>query len=533
MACAGLGFWACDFNGPWSFYPEEREVYTGIYTYGYVVENETPYVCFSKTYQLSETSAENFAFYDSASVSVSGAFGIDGVVSSEKTVKMEPEEGRPKCFVFPESAGRNYGVAGEIYKLKATFVWDSAGTKVKSKFEADAKIPENFGVKGVNVPQKDGSYKWYDLKDSADFKFDFLEFPMDMSTYSIPLDYNETVGGVVLTMQYDVHEGGESMNTTINSMLSGMVEKDSMGYTGVSMNDPLESMKYGGFEENRSVAGINMLDTLFVPSMNMPIGKNVINIYATDDAYFKYHEYVLGSMDDPRVIPQSNIKNGMGVFSGMSRVSFSMDIVGDQVDFKYIAVANCSKGSGFGTEAWSSKGCRLYQDVYCAGLGEVYSGEKGELYKLNETAAEYYRTEDYKNYNTHDFCYAPAVKAAMMLDTNSWAAFLPDSIDKGKKDNAYADGLKRYCVANDFKTTKIADCKEMNEQCNESLDANSCKEYLWQWCDDRGWDLEKYHQCGSGLVSRYYLKGQKSKTLKKVVDSWCKENKNDPQCKRK
>ena len=33
----GLLLAACDFHGPWEYYPEDREVYTGIYTYGYIL----------------------------------------------------------------------------------------------------------------------------------------------------------------------------------------------------------------------------------------------------------------------------------------------------------------------------------------------------------------------------------------------------------------------------------------------------------------------------------------------------------------
>ena len=50
---------ACDFHGPWEYYPEDREVYTGIYTYGYVMARENPYVCFSKVYQLDELLYDN------------------------------------------------------------------------------------------------------------------------------------------------------------------------------------------------------------------------------------------------------------------------------------------------------------------------------------------------------------------------------------------------------------------------------------------------------------------------------------------
>ena len=65
---------ACDFHGPWEYYPEEREVYTGIYTYGYVLAGGETNVCFSKVYELDEASSQDFAFYDSAYVTVSGLF---------------------------------------------------------------------------------------------------------------------------------------------------------------------------------------------------------------------------------------------------------------------------------------------------------------------------------------------------------------------------------------------------------------------------------------------------------------------------
>ena len=66
---------ACsDFHGPWDYYPEKRDVYTGIFTYGTIVAGENPEICFSKIYELDEASAQNFAFYDSAYVTVKGYF---------------------------------------------------------------------------------------------------------------------------------------------------------------------------------------------------------------------------------------------------------------------------------------------------------------------------------------------------------------------------------------------------------------------------------------------------------------------------
>ena len=44
----GLLLAACgDFHGPWEYYPNEREIYTGIYTYGYVQAKGSTNICFS------------------------------------------------------------------------------------------------------------------------------------------------------------------------------------------------------------------------------------------------------------------------------------------------------------------------------------------------------------------------------------------------------------------------------------------------------------------------------------------------------
>ncbi|MBR1745445.1 MAG: hypothetical protein IJ734_05640, partial [Fibrobacter sp.] len=87
---------ACDFHGPWEYYPDEREVYTGIYTYGHISDFTNPEICFSKVYELDEASAENFAFYDSAYVTLQGKFKI-GENGYDTTIVMRTI-GNPNCF---------------------------------------------------------------------------------------------------------------------------------------------------------------------------------------------------------------------------------------------------------------------------------------------------------------------------------------------------------------------------------------------------------------------------------------------------
>jgi hypothetical protein len=113
----------------------------------------------------------------------------------------------------------------------------------------------------------------------------------------------------------------------------------------------------------------------------------------------------------------------------------------------------------------------------------------------------------------------------MMLDTTSWSVFLPDTLNSEDKSEAYGDGLKRYCVANNFKSNKIADCSALQKECMESADKNDCKEYLWLWCADRNWQLDTYEQCRSALVSRYYIEEQKSPVLAREVEVICKQDK--------
>lgn len=547
----------CDFNGPWSYYPETREIYQGVYTYAYIVEGENPVACFSKMYDLEEASAENFAFYDSAYVIVED-------LTNNDYATLRPSENDPNCFevegplkisiasptvvykksesekdettdnadstklVKPNRYANLLGVAGHEYKLNAFFKWDSSGNVVESNYSGVTRIPEKFGVKGFMVPLQDGGTRWVDYKgENERIEADFLTYPRDMDVYKISLEYESQMGGVVLTMSYDMNDNSESMETTINMMLDDFTNTDSLGYTGVAMHDPLERITNLGFESNVSLAGMNNLDTILVSNMTFPLGDFTLHFYATDKAYETYLNYVLAAIGDPRVIPESNIENGMGVFSGMTRVDVHMHLNGEGVPMGHIAFVECNQEREGYPDGWSSKSCRLYQDFYCAGLTNL--DEDDDLYNLDDKIWSAY------NYGYRDSktCYPSNVKAAMMREERSWAVLLPDSISKEDKSEAYADGLKRYCVASNFESNSIADCSSMKELCLESLEKNSCNDYFWQWCSDRNWNVERYPQCSTALVSRYVIEEQQSPILEKFVDKWCKENKKSPLCKRK
>ena len=420
--------------------------------------------------------------------------------------------GKPNCFKANER-----GILGETYTLDAYFVWDSAGSTVKSRYTAVASIPKPVKVTGLNVPKQDGSYEFMEYTEGSTVSVDFLEFPMDMEFVKCALDFDKSIGGVLSVLNYDM-ETEESVNTTINQMLEGLTEADdSTGYRGIAMHDPFERRQNLGYSENRWIGGFNNLDTLYLMNMMLPIGRISVDMYTTDRAYVDYERKVKESVSDSRVVPESNIENGMGVFFGMSRTSLELNVRGEGVTMEYIGFHDCDYIGNGDEESWETRACRLYQDIACSGMPT--DDFQYDLVRGNAHAYEYYREGTITGWPKT--CYPSNVKAAMMLDTTRWSIFLPATISAEDKSEAYADGLKRYCVASNFKSNHIADCSELEELCLQNTEKNYCKEYLWEWCADRNWDMLEYEQCRSAFVSRYYLEEQKSSILKREVEEIC------------
>ena len=98
------------------------------------------------------------------------------------------------------------------------------------------------------------------------------------------------------------------------------------------MHDPLEKQQSFGYTENRKIVRLNDLDTLYLMNMMLPIGEVYVDLYATDRAYVDYVRKVKASVSDSRVIPESNIENGMGVFSGMAVSRIKLDVLGEGVN---------------------------------------------------------------------------------------------------------------------------------------------------------------------------------------------------------
>ncbi len=544
-----LLFTACDFQGPWSYYPEETEVYQGIYTFGYIVADESPYVCFSKVYELTESSAENFAFYDSAYVTVSGSFvDGDGNAVADSLVTMKPMESKPNCFmpgnrlwaitcdsmfgcretVPPDEMRR--GIAGKNYTLKALFKWDSAGHKVTTEMKAVATIPTKIHAKGIIPPSEKDDANFVENK-YEHLSFEFLGFPNDVKTYKVPMEYDESVRGIQMIMEYDTANGGESMNTTMMNMLSAFTEPDSMGYAYMSTKRPEENTASMGFTTRMMFAGRNTLDTMEYPGMTVPIGKSVIRFYATDQAYVDYQNTVLDALEDARVVPKSNVENGMGVFAGMLKDSLLLEVTTDEfVPFNYMVRENCFREGGMSEhKPFETKWCRLNKKDVCM---DDYGWSNLHLNNATPRCVA--------AYVARLIWYEPEVELwedeidRLAKYSDEW---WEDNISARdymvkNKDSLNAEALLNYCMEYNFENNSVASCDALRKQCLESLEKTACMDSLWQWCSDRDWNIKENEQCGTALVSRYYLEELESPVLKRVVDLWCEEHPEDKQCKR-
>lgn len=486
----GALFLASCLQGPWEYYPEESVAFRGIYTIGQVIAGTAPEACFTPLLSLDESLASDFAFYDSAFVQVSGVFKDLGEVD----VVLTPLAGKPNCFISP-SEPQLKALRGESYQMKAVFKWDSLGTRVVSTYMAEATIPTQFSIKEIFAPLDKKAY--VDLTESFKEKIptvDFLEYPNDVVNYKFVTDYDESVRGVLLTVRYDNENGGESPRTSMTKYVSDIFGSDS-GTLPINLFSPFDTIARNSFTENIKIGKIKSLDTLSILNASLPIGLVTLYFYATDQAFTDYATTIMGGNDDPRIKPISNVKNGMGVFSGMIKEELTWEIQGFFYTYSSIAFNLCRRNN------WDDRSCRLALAQICADT----------LYAVPE-------------------CHAPAVQIALEKEEDLWSVYLPDTISAADKNNAYADGLKLYCLTSNFKNTSLANCDEYKKLCQIDKENNKVKELLWQWCADRRWDYKTYPQCGTAIVSRYRLQNQKSNILKRVVDSWCSEYPKDVQC---
>jgi len=264
-------------------------------------------VCLDKLHALSETRMHGFAFYESAEINVSGSFN-----GSETSFPLEPYSTgyaeNPNCFAGPPNM---FADAGKEFKLDASITWDSAGTKVVSKFSAKTYIPKKFEIARA-----------YDLEGrpfgSGDTIF-YLPPPMDLqANYFIP-EYSDDVGGVMVSMVYN--EGIYWGENSIDAILAQFRKRDTADYAFFGDRRVL----YGGIK-NQQMGNINkVIDSIPVMGITTPaVGNANLLFYAATPEYIKFEETFLGD-EDARIERFYNIQGAAGIFTGMLVDTFEIN----------------------------------------------------------------------------------------------------------------------------------------------------------------------------------------------------------------
>ena len=473
-------------QGPWEYYPEESEAYRGVYVTGTVIADRAPQVCLNRTYALDEDESDDFAFYDSASVRVSGLFAAGGA-RAEKSVELKPAKGSPNCF---EAAEEALGVPGEAYGLSAVVRWDSAGRTVTSRYSATARIPEGFSLKEILAPVRDGEWDRVDLSSRPTVARKFLDYPDDMLPYKVVTRYGASAKGIYEIMRYDNVDGGEPLNTTMMNMIAKFTSKKRPPRIYAAED---ETARFG-YNTKITIGNYNSLDTLTIVNMTLPAGKSVYYALAVDEGFELLENSVKASFEDPRIVPRSNVVGGSGGFSGMLADSIRFDISSDSVySFARARVYLCED------EDFDTKFCRSFLPEYCA-----------------------------------DSSYRPAVcdaeAVAAGLEAGDAERFLRGGLTPEERDAALLRGTEKLCIRRGFPEDGGVDCSAARRACQEDEEENGCKEALWAYCADAGWRLDSLEACGTALVSRLRLKLLNSTVIRREADAWCAARPKDPQC---
>src|SRR5574344_1786639 len=209
-----LLFAACDLQGPWSYWPEDDKQYRGVYTLAYVIaDRPVNRMCFQRLLSLNEAASDNFAFYDSAAVKISGNFS-----GRDTTLSLAPESVYPNCFDGPADL---LAERGKNYSLDAYFVWDSSGKSVRSHYTAEATVPSVFAISSACAPDMHGKYHEIHAGDTAYS----LRYPNDLLTHKFHAEYDVSGHGMFYSTQYDNVAGGENTYNFVSTMLSDFIDE--------------------------------------------------------------------------------------------------------------------------------------------------------------------------------------------------------------------------------------------------------------------------------------------------------------------
>ncbi len=501
--------------GPWDYKPEARPVFRGITVSGYVVaDRPVEHLCFEKLLTLDEAAAEAFAFYDSAAVTITGAFAGGG-----PTLTLTPDANVPNCFKGPAAARF---VRGEAYDLEARFVWDSAGTRAVTTLTATARIPGTFaiadtawapslaqlGVALGNVTDPSvfnqlppgprarflalygdtltamagdsaALAAWLSVH-GAGMQADLLDW---LSKDQIPYSRGDSLYYLSkpaafnnLSHHFRSHRDGHVQGVLITHRFDTTGSRPGTAFDSIFVTPDSADFYFSGnirrlvfYNSFRLPDGKNNLDTMSVYNLWFWSRVNRLYFYGVEDIYARHQAAIEEAAGNPKIRLPSNVNGGAGFFAGMIVDSFDIHIKLDAATqaFPYAATraAACRDKGWFDT-----RDCIGYYPQYCA--------------QNSWTAPDCRLDVLYRAFDADSL----TLPAALRDSARAWSTRDPVLRE---------EAARRYCIAHDY-PADVAACAPVQAECENDQSGNGCQIMLWTHCQLSYWNPDA---CTEGLKS--------------------------------
>jgi hypothetical protein len=316
-------------------------------------------------------------------------------------------------------------------------------------------------------------------------------------------DHSPDVGGVLVTVAYDIYRVSWGLNSF--DVLFPQLAAD----TG----------RKAKFNDHERISYVENIDSIPISNAVLPMGNDIrLIFYATGEEYGDYVKTDIYLRNDSRIKAKYNIKGGAGIFAGMLADTFAFNVGipsrGVAYDNTYARYYYCATAEfdllqlKMETKArWKTdKDCRLFLEEYC----------KIAHWSLSIP---------------QDVACRPVMVANAFDEGYAWNYYLTSlsGISEIERLQARPEGERIWCIRNNF-NSKIPACAMEYQAAQGSEFRTLAMEALWTWCMDRDWQIYKYPQCGTAMVSWARLGNKKSNILEREVNKWCALNVNDPQC---
>lgn len=454
--------------GPWDYVPNGAPTFRGVTATAYAVAGRPAEdVCFERLLDLKEGSTDARAWFDSASVGITGQFSNGG-----QTVALQPKPGAVNCFAGP--AGTRF-LRGQSYTLTARIVWDSAGRQVVSTLTSTARVPASFSIRDTAYAPRAALLGVANI-DPADPASRFVEPYVDGdSIYYMAAGQNFSelshfflarrspdVRAVLITRRFDSTaarpENSFDIIPGLESELPDFYQKGTLNRLIIYPDAPID--------------GRNVLDSMGVVNAWFWTGKNRLYFYGAEQIYRDYQDALEESQQNAKIRLPSNVTGGRGFFAGMVVDSFDVNI---RLDGKTKAYPlSQSRPAACRQRGW-------FGERDCIGIYRSF---------CKDTA-----------WSTSD-CRLDAVYTLLNpVDSVLAPAWLPDSVSAWTLlDTSLAPKAnRRFCIENNYPSGTRAGCAALKTECDASGPENPCKRALWQRCELAYWNSTALPACAQGL----------------------------------